>query len=63
MAVSYGAAFVTQAQDFLDAIARGRGVETDFWSGYRTMLVCDAAQRAAAEGGPIPIRELERVAP
>ena len=59
----YGAAFVTQAQDFLDAIARGRGVETDFWSGYRTMLVCDAAQQAAAEGGPVPIRELERVAP
>jgi predicted dehydrogenase len=51
----YGAAFVAQAQDFLDAIGRGRGVETDFWSGYRTMLVCDAAQQAAAEGRPVAI--------
>jgi predicted dehydrogenase len=51
----YGAAFVAQAQDFLGAIAGDRGVETDFWSGYRTMLVCDAAQQAAAEGRPIAI--------
>ena len=33
----------------------GRGVETDFWSGYRTMLVCDAAQQAATEGRPVAI--------
>ena len=55
----YGAAFVAQAQDFLGAIAHGTPVENDFWTGYRTMLVCDAAQQAAAEGGPVPIAELE----
>ena len=53
--VGHGAAFVAQAQDFLDAIGSGRGVETDFWSGYRTMLVCDAAQQAATEGRPVAI--------
>jgi predicted dehydrogenase len=60
VASGYGAAFVAQAQDFLGAIAEGRGVETDFWSGYRTMLVCDAAQRAAAHGGPVELHGLDR---
>lgn len=55
----YGAAFVAQAQDFLAAIAGGPAVPCDFWSGHRTMLVCDAAQLAAAEGRSV---ELERAA-
>ena len=56
----YGAAFVAQAQEFLRAIL-GRGtVSSDFWAGYQTMLVCDAAQRAAAEGGPVDIAALDR---
>lgn len=55
VASGYGAAFVAQAQEFLGAIAGGPPVETDFWTGYRTMLVCDAAQQAAAEGRPIAI--------
>jgi hypothetical protein len=51
----YGAAFVAQAQDFLAAIAHGRGVKPDFCHAYRTMLVCDAAQQAAADGGPVAV--------
>jgi predicted dehydrogenase len=51
----YGAAFVAQAQDFLGAIAGGPPVLCDFWTGHRTMLVCDAAQRAAAEGRSVEI--------
>jgi predicted dehydrogenase len=51
----YAAAFVAQAQDFLGAIAGGPPVENDFWTGYRTMLVCDAAQQAAAEGRSIGV--------
>jgi predicted dehydrogenase len=55
----YGAAFVAQAQDFLGAIL-GRGkVSNDFWTGYQTMLVCDAAQQAAAEGRPVDIAALD----
>ena len=55
----YGAAFVAQAQDFLAAIL-GRGkVSNDFWTGYQTMLVCDAAQQAAAEGRSIDIAALD----
>lgn len=55
----YGSAFVAQAQDFLGAIL-GRGtVQNDFWTGYRTMLVCDAIQQTAAEGHPIDIAALD----
>jgi predicted dehydrogenase len=55
----YGAAFVAQAQDFLLAIL-GRGeVANDFWTGYQTMLVCDAAQQSAAEGRSIDIAALD----
>jgi predicted dehydrogenase len=50
----YGAA-VAQAQDFLAAIAHGRGVKPEFWDAYRTMPVCDAAQKAAADGGPVVV--------
>jgi predicted dehydrogenase len=55
----YGAAFVAQAQDFLGAILGRRKVTTDFWAGYQTMLVCDAAQEAAAEGHPVDIAALD----
>jgi len=55
----YGAAFVAQAQDFLGAILDHRKVTSDFWAGYRTMLVCDAAQQAAAEGRPVDIATLD----
>jgi len=55
----YGAAFVAQAQDFLSAIL-GRGkVRNDFWTGYQTMLVCDAVQQAAAEGRSVDIGALD----
>ena len=55
----YGAAFVAQAQDFVGAIV-GRGkVRNDFWTGYQTMLVCDAVQQAAAEGRSIDVAALD----
>jgi len=55
----YGAAFVAQAQDFLRAIL-GRGeVGNDFWTGYQTMLVCDAVQQAAMEGRSVDIAALD----
>ncbi len=55
----YGAAFVAQAQDFLGAILDRRKVTNDFWAGYQTMLVCDAAQQAAADGRPVDIAALD----
>ena len=56
----YGAAFVAQAQNFLAAIL-GRGkVSNDFWTGYQTMLVCDAVQQAAAESRAVDVRDLDR---
>lgn len=55
----YGAAFIAQAQDFLSAILNHRKVTTDFWAGYQTMLACDAAQQAAAEGRPVDIAALD----
>jgi predicted dehydrogenase len=59
VANGYGGVFVTQAQEFLLAVA-GRGeVATDFWSGYRTMLVCDAAQRAAESHHPMEIAHVD----
>jgi predicted dehydrogenase len=55
----YGAAFTAQAQDFLGAILDRRKVTNDFWAGYQTMLVCDAAQQAAAHGRPVDIAALD----
>jgi len=55
----YGAAFIAQAQDFLSAILDRRKVSTDFWAGYQTMLACDAAQQAAADGRPVDIATLD----
>jgi predicted dehydrogenase len=55
----YGAAFVAQAQDFLRAILGPGEVKNDFWTGYQTMLVCDAVQQAAAEGRAIDLAELD----
>jgi len=55
----YGAAFTAQAQDFLAAILGCRKVSTDFWAGYQTMLACDAAQQAAAEGHPVDLAALD----
>jgi predicted dehydrogenase len=55
----YGAAFVAQAQDFLGAILDRRKVTNDFWAGYQTMLVCDAAQQTAADGRPVDIAALD----
>jgi len=55
----YGAAFTAQAQDFLAAILGCRTVSTDFWAGYQTMLACDAAQQAAAEGHPVDLAALD----
>jgi len=55
----YGAAFVAQAQDFLGAILGRHEVAADFWTGYQTMLVCQAAQQAAADGRPVDIATLD----
>jgi predicted dehydrogenase len=55
----YGAAFVAQAQDFVAAILGRRKVVADFWTGYQTMLVCDAAQQSAAERRPVDIAALD----
>jgi len=55
----YGAAFVAQAQDFLGAILGHREVASSFWTGYQTMLVCDAVQQAAAERRPVDIAALD----
>jgi predicted dehydrogenase len=55
----YGAAFIAQAQDFVSAIVGHRKAGADFWAGYQTMLVCDAAQQAAAEGRPVDIATLD----
>jgi predicted dehydrogenase len=55
----YGAAFVAQAQDFLGAILGHAEVVSDFWTGYQTMLVCDAVQQAAVGRHPVDIAALD----
>lgn len=55
----YGAAFIAQAQDFLGAILDHRKAASDFWTGYQTMLACDAVQQAAAEGSPVDLAALD----
>lgn len=55
----YGAAFVAQAQEFLGSIAGGGAVQTDFWTGYRTMLVCSAVQQAADTSSAVELAALD----
>jgi predicted dehydrogenase len=55
----YGAAFIAQAQEFLGAILDHRKAASDFWTGYQTMLACDAVQQAAAEGSPVDLAALD----
>ena len=50
---------MAQAQDFLGAILGRREVASNFWTGYQTMLVCDAVQQAAAERHPVDIAALD----
>jgi predicted dehydrogenase len=59
VASGYGSTFVRQAQDFLQAILDGRPASPNLWDGYRTMLVCDAMQRAAERGAPVVLSELD----
>ena len=59
VASGYGSAFVLQAQDFLQAIIEERAADPNLWHGYRTMLVCDAARRAAETGAAVVLRELD----
>ena len=43
----------------METESRATLVSTDFWSGYRTMLVCDAAQRAAESHHPMEIAHVD----
>ncbi|MFJ8113640.1 Gfo/Idh/MocA family protein [Streptomyces sp. NPDC096132] len=55
----YGAGFVAQVQEFLGAIAGNGTMQTDFFTGYRAMLVCSAAQRAAATASAVDLAALD----
>ncbi|MFG1667872.1 Gfo/Idh/MocA family protein [Streptomyces sp. Y7] len=55
----YGSGFVAQAQEFLGAIAGNGTARTDFFTGYRTMLVCSAAQQAADTASAVDLAALD----
>jgi predicted dehydrogenase len=54
----YAETFVAQAHEFVHAIVSGDQPRPDFADGYANVLVCEAVQRAAAQGRRVAIAEI-----
>ncbi|HWC21902.1 MAG TPA: Gfo/Idh/MocA family oxidoreductase [Flexivirga sp.] len=58
----FGAAFVTEVQEWISAVARGEHTGSTSWDGYAAACVCDAAVRALTDDGPIAVDLIEQPA-
>lgn len=58
----FGAAFVTEVQEWLDAVGRGEHSGSTSWDGYAAACVCDAGVRALGEDGVVAVEMIERPA-
>ena len=48
-------AFVTEVQEWIDAVARGEHTGSTSWDGYAAACVCDAAVRALTQGTAVTV--------
>ncbi len=55
-------AFVTEVQEWIDAVARGEHTGSTSWDGYAAASVCDAGVKALTEDGVVAVELIERPA-
>ncbi len=55
-------AFVTEIQEWIDAVAAGRHTGPTSWDGYAAASVCDAGVKALTDDGVVAVQMVERPA-
>lgn len=58
----FGAAFVTEVQEWITAVSQDRHTGSSSWDGYAAAVVCDAGVKALTEDGEVPITMMDRPA-
>lgn len=56
----FGGAFVTEVQEWIDAVARGEHTGSTSWDGYAAACVCDAGVQALTQDGVVPVRMIDK---
>ena len=58
----FGAAFVTEVQEWISGVARGEHTGSTSWDGYAAACVCDAGVRALTEDGVVAVEMIDKPA-
>ena len=53
-------AFVTEVQEWIDAVARDEHTGSSAWDGYAAACVCDAGVKALTSDGAVAVEMIER---
>lgn len=56
----FGAAFVTEVQQWISAVAAGEHAGSTSWDGYAAACVCDAGVRALQSDGWVPVEMIDK---
>ena len=56
----FGGAFVTEVQEWIDAVAVGVNTGSTAWDGYAAASVCDAGVKALTDSGVVRVEMIER---
>lgn len=55
-------AFITEVQEWIDAVARGEHTGSTSWDGYAAACVCDAGVRALTDDGVVDVQMIDKPA-
>ena len=58
----FGRAFVTEVQEWIDAVARGEHTGSSSWDGYAAAVVCDAGVQALTADGKVAVELIDKPA-
>lgn len=58
----FGGAFVTEVQEWIDAVAIGEHTGSTAWDGYAAASVCDAGVKALTDSGVVPVEMISKPA-
>jgi len=56
----FGAAFVTEVQQWITAVSKGEHTGSTSWDGYAAAVVCDAGVKALTESGEVAIEMMAK---
>ncbi|HEX7538000.1 MAG TPA: Gfo/Idh/MocA family oxidoreductase [Dermatophilaceae bacterium] len=56
----FGAAFVTEVQEWITAAVQGQHTGSTSWDGYAAACVCDAAVKALTDDGVVPVEMTDK---